>query len=73
MTRNELADRIRKRMALQAKKRAHLDAAAERNFPALDVLTVQFGSIIPRLFPFSDLIGGPAPASVGSLTAGSGT
>ena len=71
MTRNELAERIRKRMALEAKK--HLDAAAERSFAALDVLTVQLDSITPRLIAFSDLIGGPAPASLGSLPAGSGT
>ena len=65
--RNELSERIQKRMALEAKKHADLDAAAERSLAALDVLTAQLDSITPRLIAFSDLIGGPEPATDVSL------
>ena len=62
MTRqNELSERIQKRMALEAKKHADLDDAAERSLAVLDVLIAQLDSITPRLMAFSDLIGGPEP------------
>ena len=68
MTRqHELAERIRKRTALEAKKHANLDDAAERTLAVLDVLIAQLDSITPRLLAFSDLIGGPEPETDGTL------
>ena len=62
-----LAERIRQRTALEAKKHADLDEAAEQTLAALDLLIAQLDSSMPKLRECADHIGGPDPQTDGTL------